>query len=191
MRTLDARPLRAWPALVAAYVLAALALFLAVNLEARASEPTWPGIKKEIATRFPGVASISTEELAAWLGDPSRPQPLLLDVRQRAEYDTSHLPGSVWAETARQQAAALQRLTPGRTVVLYCSVGWRSAQAAERLLRQGHTRVFNLDGSIFQWANEGRPLVNGDNAPTRLVHPYNRTWGRLLDSSRRADAGAR
>ncbi len=38
-------------------------------------------------------------------------------------------------------------------------------------------KVVNLDGSIFEWANEGRPL-DGDEAGG--VHPYNRVWGQAL-----------
>jgi hypothetical protein len=45
--------------------------------------------------------------------------------------------------------------------------------------------VRNLDGSIFAWANEGRPLErNGQ--PAQLVHPYDALWGKLLDPARRA-----
>ena len=43
-----------------------------------------------------------------------------------------------------------------------------------------YTNVRNLDGSIFQWANEGRPLVRG-NQRVQDVHPYDENWGRLLD----------
>ena len=46
--------------------------------------------------------------------------------------------------------------------------------------------VYNLEGSIFKWANENRPIVNGDDKPTHLVHPYNSFFGKLLESSRRA-----
>ncbi len=44
----------------------------------------------------------------------------------------------------------------------------------------------NLKGSIFQWANEGRPVVR-DGEPVREVHPYDAVWGRLLDRDLRAD----
>ena len=41
--------------------------------------------------------------------------------------------------------------------------------------------VSNLEGSIFRWSGEGRPLVDPKGKSTRLVHPYNPYWGRLLD----------
>jgi rhodanese-related sulfurtransferase len=36
---------------------------------------------------------ITAPELAAWLADPSRPKPLLLDVRENWEFETSHIAG--------------------------------------------------------------------------------------------------
>jgi hypothetical protein len=45
--------------------------------------------------------------------------------------------------------------------------------------------VQNLEGSIFQWANEHRPLVRDGQRETR-VHPYNAVWGRLLAPEVRA-----
>jgi hypothetical protein len=56
---------------------------------------------------------------------------------------------------------------------------------AERLQKAGFTRVRNLEGSIFEWANEGRPLVREGKKVT-TVHPYDTTWGRLLRDDVRA-----
>jgi rhodanese-related sulfurtransferase len=156
-------------------------------------KPAWPDIRRQIAEHYPQVVAVTTEELARWLDapDPGQDRPVLLDVRTRAEYDVSHLPGAVWAETAAQQQAALADQPANRPVVVYCSVGWRSAQAADRLNAKGGRTVFNLDGSIFQWANENRPVVGPDGKPTQRVHPYNRSWGSLLDRRRWAfDPGA-
>jgi len=40
--------------------------------------------------------------------------------------------------------------------------------------------VFNLQGSIFQWANEGRPLM-ANGRVVHVVHPYSERWGVLLN----------
>jgi 3-mercaptopyruvate sulfurtransferase SseA len=69
---------------------------------------------------------------------------------------------------------------------VYCSVGYRSARIVERLRAAGHSDVRNLRGSIFQWANEGRPVVRGDST-VHKVHPFDATWGRLLNADLRAD----
>ena len=82
-----------------------------------------------------------------------------------------------------------QGYTPGRPVVCYCSVGYRSCILA-RALRQEEgapqsSDVFNLDGSIFEWANQGRAVVR-EGKPAAGVHPFNSTFGMLLNSSLRA-----
>ena len=50
----------------------------------------------------------------------------------------------------------------------------------------GFEHVYNLEGGIFQWANEGRALYRAGE-PAEKVHPYNRTWGRLLDAHRHSE----
>jgi rhodanese-related sulfurtransferase len=141
---------------------------------------TWDGVFAWIQREWPEVPQMSTRELAERIAANNGARPLLIDVRTRQEYEVSHLPGAVWAETPQQIASALREASDGQTVVLYCSVGVRSSKAAATLMRSGRTNVFNLQGSIFQWANEGRTLVANDRA-ARVVHPYNERWGVLLN----------
>ncbi len=148
---------------------------------------SWAAMKAKIRHRFPAVKTITTEALAAWLADPSRPPPLLLDARAPAEYAVSHLRGAHLAPDLTAAKGILAGSPMTRPVVVYCSVGYRSAALAARLQDAGFTGVRNLEGSIFQWANEGRPVycagghVEGrDERPVRAVHPYSRRWGRYL-----------
>ena len=41
--------------------------------------------------------------------------------------------------------------------------------------------LYNLEGSLFQWANENRELITCSGHKTKFVHPYNAVWGKLLD----------
>lgn len=136
-------------------------------------------MKQLVRSRFPGVKQLPPAELAAWLTDTNRVPPLLLDVRQADEFAVSHLPGARRVEPQISACDLLPTLPTNRPVVVYCSVGYRSSELAARLLRAGHTNVMNLEGSVFQWANEGRPL-EGDGKPAARVHPYNATFGKLL-----------
>jgi hypothetical protein len=45
----------------------------------------------------------------------------------------------------------------------------------------------NLDGSIFQWANEGRAVYRGD-VPVQQVHPYGKRWAGLLKEGLSGDS---
>jgi len=56
----------------------------------------------------------------------------------------------------------------------------------QRLHDAGVKNVFNMNGSIFQWANEDRPVYRG-REQVKKVHPYNRKWGKLLKPEYRAD----
>ena len=67
------------------------------------------------------------------------------------------------------------------TVVLYCSIGYRSEKVAEELRERGFTKVYNLYGSIFEWVNQGLPVVDTTGEQTRKVHTYNAKWGRWVD----------
>ncbi|MEM6326109.1 MAG: rhodanese-like domain-containing protein [Bacteroidota bacterium] len=136
---------------------------------------------------FPEVPTVSTHALSVALRDSAR-APLLLDARQPEEYAVSHLPGALQVDPEADAAtllATIGDMANGREVIVYCSVGYRSAKVATRLQEAGLGNVSNLEGSIFRWANEDRPLVR-DGQPMRLVHPYNATWGRLLAPERRA-----
>lgn len=147
------------------------------------SAQTWAELLPSIRQRFPKVRQISTAELAGWLNSTNRPSPLLIDARAAAEYGVSHLSGARRADSVPKVKALLS--SNQQPVVLYCSVGYRSSELATRLLQSGHTNVFNLEGSIFAWANEGRPVVRGGQE-VKEVHPYNEPWGQLLAAPYRA-----
>lgn len=135
--------------------------------------------------QFPEVPQLATADLAAWLKDKTKAAPLILDIREPAEYAVSHLPGAIRVSPDAAAADIAPQLKPGRAVVVYCSVGYRSSRFAQRLIRAGVTGVANLEGSIFAWANEGRPLEK-DGGPASTVHPYNAIFGRMLKPEYRA-----
>ncbi|HEY9761001.1 MAG TPA: rhodanese-like domain-containing protein [Trichocoleus sp.] len=138
----------------------------------------WRYLKAKIRKQFPTAEPISTQELADWLRQKNRPQPVLLDVRRAEEFAVSHLPQAQAISTVEEVLKA--GLTPDSPLVTYCSIGYRSARLAAQLQAAGFTQVYNLEGSIFQWFNEGRQVVtNGE--PTDRVHPYSKAWGLLLE----------
>jgi rhodanese-related sulfurtransferase len=136
----------------------------------------WIAIKFLIRLRFLRVPYISTADLAAWLEGDDAEKPLLLDARTPEEYAVSHM------REAKLIPANLEdlKLDLSTPIVVYCSIGYRSAVAARQLQAMGYEKAFNLEGSIFQWANEQRPLYKGEQLSDR-VHPYNKFCGYLLD----------
>lgn len=170
---------------IAAFVGLAMLYFSPVSAQ------TWERIQPTIRSRFPDVRQIPTRTLAEWMTNSAAgPTPglTLVDVREPAEFSVSHLRG---ARNCRS-VAEIEKLVKDKAsrVVVYCSVGYRSSSMAAKLQRSGFTNVFNLEGSIFAWANEGRPVFRGgaELRPAR-VHPYDRKWGQLLKEELRFESG--
>ena len=164
-------------------IAAALIVAFSATL-AKSSEADWERTLTEVRDTFPDVPQMTTEQLADKLA--GHEPILLLDARTAAEFRTSHLQGAVRATTVGTALGAIKADGRPLTVVVYCSVGLRSSRLASRLLARGVEGVFNLEGSVFRWANEGRPLVRGTETAT-TVHPYDDEWGALLKESVRAD----
>ena len=156
-------------------------LLLAALLALACGAPTMSQLKALVRASFPGVPQMSIEELDRRLEEA--PPPLVIDVREPFEYEVSHLPGAVHAQGG-DIAEVVAAADPDRPIVLYCSVGYRSSAAVADLIQLHDPdifdRVWNLEGSIFEWANSGRPVYRGDVEVDR-VHPYDGQWGKLLE----------
>jgi rhodanese-related sulfurtransferase len=137
--------------------------------------------------KFPDGKWVDGTELARWRADPGRAPPVVLDARTEDEYAVSHLEGAVRVDPYKPSLRPLRGFSKDTAIVLYSSVGYRGARVANFLARQGYSRVYNLEGGQFRWANEGRPVFRQDR-PTADVHPYNPTWGLLLESQYRIKA---
>lgn len=120
------------------------------------------------------VPQISTEELAA------KKPAVVLDSRSKEEFDVSHLEGARWVGFKKFDIASLSDVDRDEPIVIYCSVGKRSELIGEQLQKAGFSNVRNLRGGLFQWANEGRPIVDST-GPSSTVHPYDKNWGRWLE----------
>ena len=94
---------------------------------------------------------VSAPELAAWLADTSRSQPLLLDVRENWEFETCKIAGSVQIPM-NTIPARMQELDEEAQIVCVCHHGARSMQVAAFLERNGFSRVTNLTGGVHAWA---------------------------------------
>ncbi len=105
---------------------------------------------------------------------------VLLDIRSRAEYEVSHLPGAIFLDYESFNLPQVANIPRHAPVVVYCSVGVRSEKIGEQLQQVGFTNVRNIYGGIFNWKNAGLPVVKGVNIPTDSVHGYNWYWGTWL-----------
>ncbi|MGW5271032.1 rhodanese-like domain-containing protein [Streptomyces sp. NPDC004044] len=86
---------------------------------------------------------------------------VLLDVRERGEWDAGRAPGAVHAPlSGLVTGAALPKTAQGRPLVVICRSGNRSQKAAALLSARGADAV-DVKGGMKQWAAAGHPVVGG------------------------------
>jgi rhodanese-related sulfurtransferase len=105
------------------------------------------------------MQQLSVTDLKAWLDDPGREKPVLLDVREPWEYDTARLEGSLLVPM-RAVPARASELDPAAETVVICHHGGRSMQVAMFLERAGFGRVYNLAGGVDAWARQVDPSMS-------------------------------
>jgi len=140
------------------------------------SQATSKDFKKKIDSYIDySVPIITVDELKDQTKDY-----LILDIRERKEYDTSHLCDAVFIGYKDPDFTALKDIDKSQPIVVYCSIGYRSEKMGQRLLENGFTNVRNLYGSIFEWANQGQPVYNNEEQITDKIHTYNRKWSKWM-----------
>ena len=140
----------------------------------------WGTLKRLIHAQFPDISSLSTRELADWVAQPETNPPLLLDARTPEEYEVSHLQQAHLPPIDLRELSRWAGITETTPIVTYCSVGYRSAKLALQLQALGYKQVFNLEGSLFEWVNQGYPVYHKEQV-VQAVHPFNQYWGLLLN----------
>lgn len=105
---------------------------------------------------------------------------LLLDARERNEFEVSHLKAARFVGYDDFDIEALSDVPKDTPIVVYCSVGYRSEKVGKKLQDAGFTNVSNLYGGIFHWVNTGNTVVS-DSGETQKVHAFNQKWGKWLE----------
>jgi len=115
------------------------------------------------------IDEIDAETARELFEGPQRP--LVVDVRRRDEWDEGHIPGAVHIPRGSLESR-VEKATPDRErpVVVYCSVGERSAFAARTLGELGYEDVSSLNGGFTEWKRNGFPIQ-----VDRALDPQRRT----------------
>lgn len=114
----------------------------------------------------------------------SKKEVIILDAREKNEYQISHILGSKLVGYEEFNLAKLPKVPFDTEIYVYCSVGYRSEKIAENLKKAGYKNVYNLEGGIFGWVNQGYPVVDKKNRQTKFVHGYNSDWIQWLNADR-------
>lgn len=109
------------------------------------------------------IREVSVEDTHARLDD-NHQSPVLIDVRERDEYEQGFIPGAKWVPRGLLELK-VEDLAPQREreVIIYCAGGTRSALAARSLGELGYQNVASMAGGFRAWKNGGfafeRPRV--------------------------------
>ncbi|UCD34853.1 MAG: rhodanese-like domain-containing protein [Nitrospiraceae bacterium] len=128
----------------------------------------------ECRRMYPHVSWMTLQEFSA---RQDRAEWVILDSRSPMEREVSFIPGSVFADDFETVVSRHE----GRNVLVYCTVGCRSGEYAERLQQRG-LKAFVLWGGVLAWALDNRPFMSPEGEPTRKVHVFGSRWNALPES---------
>jgi rhodanese-related sulfurtransferase len=157
-----------------------LALILAITI---LSIPVFSQSDSEYYAMLAGmyknaVPLINTNDLKELI--ESKKDIFLLDTREPSEYKVSHLKNAIPVGYNNFKMKLLAGIPKDATIVVYCSVGYRSELIGEKLLKAGYRNTFNLYGGIFEWVNTNSQIVDLSDNLTSKIHPYDKEWGKWL-----------
>lgn len=115
-------------------------------------------------------ARAEIEEVAPSTFNVDRSGAILIDVREPAEFETGHIPGSiniprgvlefqVDAHPAVANVSDPALSHKERPIVVVCRTGGRAALSAVNLQRLGFGNVRSIAGGVVAWGEAGLPLV--------------------------------
>ena len=122
---------------------------------------------REYHSSFPEVPYITPAQLEKRLQAGSA---VLIDVRPQAERRVSMIPDAATIAQLQKQRDAWR----DKTLVFYCTIGFRSGKQAEDYRQQGF-ETMNLKGGILAWLHAGKAVRDAD-GPVKKVHVYGEPW---------------
>ena len=84
---------------------------------------------------------------------------MLIDVRQRSEWEQGHIAGAIHFEGGRVAWEDLP-FPHDRPLAIQCSSGNRSMSVGSVLRRRGYRNVIQVEGGITKWKMHGFPVTN-------------------------------
>ncbi|UII78247.1 rhodanese-like domain-containing protein [Flagellimonas sp. CMM7] len=152
-------------------------LFLLLSISTSYAQTYISGILEKFNNNT--IEYVSAEELS------SMEKTVLLDAREKEEFEVSHLKNAIWIGYESFEIMEVLGSIPDKDtpLIVYCSIGVRSEDIGEELEQAGYTNVKNLYGGIFEWKNKGYPVYDTDNIETQKVHAFSKYWGILLTNA--------
>jgi rhodanese-related sulfurtransferase len=85
---------------------------------------------------------------------------ILLDVRDKEEYETGHIPGAINISRGTLELKS-HLIIPDKTrkIIVYCGLDLRSPLATKSLNDLGYKKAVNMIGGLKTWKEAGYPVV--------------------------------
>ena len=88
---------------------------------------------------------------------------VLVDVRTEDEYNSGYIENSLnidyFSNDFSLNTDKLDKSTP---IILYCRSGNRSSMSVNKISKLGFKEIYNLEGGILEWIEEGNAVVFND-----------------------------
>ncbi|BHH83804.1 rhodanese-like domain-containing protein [Desulforhopalus sp. 52FAK] len=119
-------------------------------------------LKNKITAAKQNIQTIDSKTLRNWL-DADEKEFVLLDVREPGEVNAGKIEADDYLSIPRglvefQFTKKVKDLN--KPIVVYCLKGARGVLATQSLKELGYTQVFNLDGGVLAWIEQGHPVSN-------------------------------
>jgi len=123
------------------------------------------------------IQEITAQELKAQM-DKGLIQ--LIDVREPMENAEERIPNAILLPLSSFEPAKALSLKKDKKLVIHCRSGKRSMQAAQKLAEAGCQEVYNLQGGIQAWIENGFQTLKSQNAPISLMRQVQISAGSLV-----------
>lgn len=105
------------------------------------------------------VKMVDVDTALAWIEAGTA---VVVDVRERHEYEAEHIAGAHLRPLSEFEPAQLPAVGPGQQLLLHCRSANRCGIAAQRLIETGYKGEINrLAGGMLAWVAAGAPVESG------------------------------
>ena len=88
---------------------------------------------------------------------------ILVDVRTEDEYNSGYIESSLNIDCSSNEFSVnADKLDKNTPIILYCKSGKRSSMSANKISKLGFKEIYNLEGGILEWIEEGNAVVFND-----------------------------
>ncbi len=156
----------------------AILLFLSLVVPVQAAEPTKPKWMatpaKELVEKARAVTKqVPIKDLKTDMD--AQADIAILDVREPAEYDVAHIPGSVNVPRGLLEFSVWSVLPDlNQKIYVYCKTGARAALATKQLNELGYKQAVAVDTGGVAWVLAGYPVQTSITDEEVVILPANK-----------------